>query len=100
MAKKGKKVAGFFENRSFILIIATIAFFCFSAVLLINLSNKVSEKKAEYARVSEELSMKNEENSRLEQELKNGISEKEKEYIARNELGYILPGERVYADAS
>ncbi len=100
MANKGNKVAGFFEKRSFILIIATIAFFCFSAVLLINLSNKVSEKKAEYARVSEELSVKNEENAKLEQELKNGISEEEKEYIARNELGYILPGERVYADAS
>ena len=90
----------FFEKRSFILIVATIAFICFSAVLLITLSNKANEKKEEFARVSQELAEKNEENSKLEQELKNDISEEEKEYIARNELGYILPGERVYADAS
>ncbi len=90
----------FFEKRSFILIIATVAFFCFSAVLIINLVNTAVEKKQEYEAVSQALIDKNEENEKLEAELKNGISEEEKEYIARNELGYILPGEHVYADAS
>ncbi len=90
----------FFEKRSFILIIATVAFFCFSAVLIINLVNTAVEKKQEYEAVSQALIEKNEENEKLEAELKNGISEEEKEYIARNELGYILPGEHVYADAS
>lgn len=90
----------FFEKRSFILIIATVAFFCFSTVLIINLVNTAVEKKQEYEAVSQALIEKNEENEKLEAELKNGISEEEKEYIARNELGYILPGEHVYADAS
>ncbi len=90
----------FFAKRSFILIIATVAFFCFSAVLIINLVNTAVEKKQEYEAVSQALIEKNEENEKLEAELKNGISEEEKEYIARNELGYILPGEHVYADAS
>lgn len=90
----------FFAKRSFILIIATVAFFCFSAVLIINLVNTAVEKKQEYEAVSQALIEKNEENEKLEAELRNGISEEEKEYIARNELGYILPGEHVYADAS
>ena len=90
----------FFAKRSFILIIATVAFFCFSSVLIIKLVNTAVEKKQEYEAVSQALIEQNEENAKLEAELKNGISEEEKEYIARNELGYILPGEHVYADAS
>ncbi len=90
----------FFEKRSFILIVATIAFVCFSAVLIVNLANKAIDKKREYESVSQALEEQNEENEKLEKELQNGISEEEKEYIARNDLGYILPGEHVYADAS
>ena len=90
----------FFSKRSFILIVAAVAFICFAAVLIANLSDTAAEKKREYESVSQALETQNEENSRLEQELKNGISEDEKEYIARDELGYILPGEHVYADAS
>ncbi len=90
----------FFSKRSFILIVATVAFICFAAVLIANLTNTASEKRREYESVSQALEIQNEENARLEEELKNGISEDEKEYIARNELGYILPGEHVYADAS
>lgn len=90
----------FFSKRSFILIVATVAFVCFAAVLIANLTDKAIEKKREYESVSQALETQNEENARLEEELKNGISEEEKEYIARNELGYILPGEHVYADAS
>ncbi len=90
----------FFSKRSFILIVATIAFVCFAAVLIANLTNTAAQKKREYESVSHALETQNEENSRLADELKNGISEEEKEYIARNELGYILPGEHVYADAS
>lgn len=90
----------FFSKRSFILIVATVAFICFAAVLIANLTNTAVEKRREYERVSQALETQNEENARLEEELKNGISEEEKEYIARNELGYILPGEHVYADAS
>ena len=90
----------FFSKRSFILIVATVAFVCFAAVLIANLTDTAIEKKREYESVSQALETQNEENARLEEELKNGISEEEKEYIARNELGYILPGEHVYADAS
>ncbi len=90
----------FFQKRSFILIVASIAFVCFSVVLIVNLTNTAVEKKKEYESVSRKLEEESSENEELEKELKNGISEEEKEYIARDELGYILPGEHVYADAS
>ncbi len=89
-----------FGNKSFVLIVATIAFVCFSAVVIVNLTSTAIEKTRELAAVREELSSQNEANEKLEKELANGISEEEMEYIARNELGYILPGEHVYADAS
>ncbi len=90
----------FFEQRSFILIVATVAFVSLATVLIVTLAGNAIEKKREYDAMFEQLQAQNEENARLEEELKYGISDEEKEYIARNELGYILPGERVYADAS
>lgn len=90
----------FFQKRSFILIVASVAFVCFSAVLIVNLTNKAVEKKKEYESISRKYEEESSENEELEKELESGISEEEKEYIARDELGYILPGEHVYADAS
>lgn len=90
----------FFQNRSFILIVASVAFVCFSVVLIVNLANKAVDKKKEYESISSKFEEESSENEELEKELESGISEEEKEYIARDELGYILPGEHVYADAS
>ncbi len=89
-----------FSNKSFVLIVATVAFVCFSAVLIVNLTSTAVSKTKELAALREELASQNAANEELEHELANGISEDEMEYIARNELGYILPGEHVYADAS
>lgn len=90
----------FFEKRSFILIVASISFICLATVLIATLASSAVEKKQEYEAVLAELEEQNKENKKLEEELKSGIDDEEKEYIARNELGYILPGEHVYADAS
>ena len=100
MAEKERKKANFFEKRSFILVVASVAFLCFSTVLVINLVSDRAEKKREYESISQENSSLEELNSKLENELQSGISDEEKEHIARDELGYILPGEHVYADAS
>lgn len=89
-----------FGNKSFVLIVATVAFVCFSAVLIVNLTSTAVSRTRELAELRAELASQNAANEKLEQELANGISEEEMEYIARNELGYILPGEHVYADAS
>ena len=90
----------FFENKSFVMIIATIAFVCFAAVLIVNLVNTAVDKTQELIELESELASQQDANKKLENELAGGISDEEKEYIARNELGYILPGEHVYADAS
>ena len=90
----------FFRNKSFVLIVATVAFVCFSAVVIVNLTTTAFSKKKQFDELESELAAQNAANEKLEQELINGISEEEMEYIARNELGYILPGEHVYADAS
>lgn len=90
----------FFEKKSFVLIVATIAFVCFAAVVIINLADTAIDRKNESEALKAELASQQAANEKLEKELAGGISEEEKEYIARNDLGYILPGEHVYADAS
>lgn len=90
----------FFEKKSFIMIIATVAFVCFAAVLIVNLVDTAVDRTQELHELESELASQQEANEKLEKELAGGISDEEKEYIARNELGYILPGEHVYADAS
>lgn len=90
----------FFEKKSFIMIVATVAFVCFAVVLIVNLVDTAVEKTRELHEIESELTSQYLANEELEKELAGGISDEEKEYIARNELGYILPGEHVYADAS
>lgn len=90
----------FFEKKSFIMIVATVAFVCFAAVLIVNLVDTAVDRTRELHELESELTSQQAANEKLEKELAGGISDEEKEYIARNELGYILPGEHVYADAS
>ncbi len=90
----------FFEKRSYILIVASIVFIFFAAVLIANLVGTALETRAKFFELDDELHSQEAENDELRKQLENGISEEEEDYIARNDLGYILPGERVYEDAS
>ncbi len=96
------KLPKFLEERkfSFILILAVVVCVCYVIMTWFNLGSEIKKRRETYAELCAEYDSQVEQNDKLERELKSGISEAEKEYIARNELGYILPGEHVYADAS
>ena len=100
MAKNKSKVKKFFDDRSFILTIAAVSFLCLSIILVIFSMSALKKTKAEMASLSQAISQLNSENSSLEKDIRDGISDEEIERIAREEFGYILPGERVYQDAS
>ncbi len=93
--KKEKK-----NSRSFFLTLAVIAVMGYFVISLISLqieirdkSKEVEDAKAQY----EEIQLENEE---LESFLADGDESAYIERIARDVLGYVLPGERVYYDIS
>lgn len=99
MAKRERSAKTFFEKRSFVLVVASITFVCFATILMVVLVREYKEKQKEFESITQQYDKVSEANSELEQELENGISDEEKEYIAREE-GYISPGENVYQEAS
>lgn len=92
--KKGK------SRRSFILTLALIALVGYFLISIVSLQVEIQDKKQELAEVQtqyEEVSAEN-------QELKDIAEEEDEasymERIARDVLGYVLPGESVYYDTS
>lgn len=95
MKRAGKKI-----SRSFSLTLAVIAVMGFFIISLISLQLDIHEKSAqieETRKAHSELELKNEE---LESFLASGDDSAYIERIARDVLGYVFPGERVYYDIS
>ena len=77
-----------------------LAFLLYAVVTIISLHAQIADKRAEL----DSLNMRVEEyeaaNEALRQEMQNGISEADISEIARTELSYAEPGERVFVDTS
>ena len=80
--------------------ILMLAFLLYAVVTIISLHAQLADKRAEL----DSLNMRVEEyeaaNEALRQEMQNGISEADISEIARTELSYAEPGERVFVDTS
>ena len=80
--------------------ILMLAFLLYAVVTIISLHAQIADKRAEL----DSLNMRVEEyeaaNEALRQEMQNGISEADISEIARTELSYAEPGERVFVDTS
>lgn len=93
--KKEKK-----NSRSFFLTLAVIAVMGYFVISLISLQIEIRDKAKEVEEAKtqyEEIQLENEE---LESFLADGDESAYIERIARDVLGYVLPGERVYYDIS
>ena len=80
--------------------ILMLAFLLYAVVTIISLHAQIADKRAEL----DSLNMRVEEyeaaNEALRQEMQNGISEADISEIARTELSYAEPGERLFVDTS
>lgn len=79
---------------------ALLACGCYFIIMWVHLQMDIKERRANFEDVSLQYQQQVEENKKLEKQINDGISEEEMERIAREELGYVFPGEHVYADAS
>lgn len=91
--KKKKKTALFFKLA--LLLIAII-----SAVQLVSIHSSISEKEKQLAALEQELTATTAENEQLQQQLDQGVTDEYIEDVAREQLGYVSPFERIFIDVA
>lgn len=85
---------------SFILLFSVAVCVCYLIIMWTHQHIEIKEKRQQLEEVSMQCAQQEEENEALSNQISKGVSDEELERIARDELGYVMPGERVYADAS
>ena len=80
--------------------LAMHAFLIYAAVTIVSLRSQIADKQAELDSLSLRVQEYEDANAALQEEMQNGISEEEISELARNELSYAEPGERVFVDTS
>lgn len=88
------------RKTSFLLALGAFALAGYFAITLIQLQIEISEKKETLAQVQAQYNEKIAENQELEKVIEGGNEDEYIERIARDSLGYVKPGEKVYYDIS
>ena len=83
-----------------VLRIAMLAFLLYAAVTVINLQTQIKAKRDELASLTLRVEEYQKANETLRQEMQSGISAEDIGEMARSELGYAEPGERIFVDTS
>ena len=80
--------------------ILMVAFLVSATVKIVSLHTQIADKRAELESLNLRVEEYKNANETLRQEMENGISEEDIGEIARTELSYAAPGERVFVDTS
>lgn len=96
--KNGKAVKR--QNHSFFLTLATVAIVGYFVISLVSLQFQIREKTKEVETARQTLASVQAENNELQQLAQEEDEKTYMERIARDVLGYVLPGESVYYDVS
>lgn len=88
------------RSRSFILTLSLIAIMGYFIITLIHLQIEIKDKKEMANQLNQQYAMQELRKEELEHILDDEDQSKYIERIARDVLGYVLPGERVYYDTS
>lgn len=89
------------HNHSFIVSFCIVALCAYFAISLITIHKDIKNTKQEIAEVEQSYNHQVAENERIKGYVDSGEIDKEYvEKIARDELGYVKSGERVYYDIS
>lgn len=91
---KQRARAGFFTKLLILVLLAALSW------QLVRIHNQVKSAQAERARLTTQVSAKQQENDTLAKGIENGGSQDQMEEIARDQLGLVSPGEKVFYDVS
>ena len=94
-AKRTPKVrAGFFTKLLLFVLLVALGW------QLYHLHNQVLEAQAQKIQLAAQVAQQQQKNDSLQESIDRGGSKEEMDEIARNELGLVSPGERVFYDVS
>ncbi len=88
------------QQRSFILTLALVALIVYFTISLVSLQFRIHEQQQKLASVQTQYAQVQKENEELKEIVAEDDDEAYMEQVARNVLGYVLPGEEVYYDVS
>ena len=88
------------RKNSFILTALLLGLICYLVFTWLGLQGKIQDQQQQIAIVNEKIDEQNYENNKLKKILNAGEESDYIEHIARRDLNYVMPGERVYYDIS
>lgn len=88
------------SNRSFLLTLGTVAILGYFIISLFSLQFQIREKTQQVEAARQTLASAQAENAELKELARDEDEKTYMERIARDVLGYVLPGESVYYDVS
>ncbi len=80
--------------------VIVVAFLLYAAVTIVRLHAQIAEKSAQLSTLNMRVEEYEASNEALREQMESGISEEDISEIARTELSYAQPGERVFVDTS
>ena len=83
-----------FQNR--LIPIVLLCLFLYAAASLFSSRRELTQAQALEAALERELELLQEENQRMQQKLESGFSDEEIQQLARQRLGLVLPGEKIF----
>lgn len=95
MAKRTKR-----NRQYYVRILVFVSFFVYIAYTLINQQFSINAKKEQLKAINEQIVCAESEREELDEQLKTVNTPEYIEKVARHELGYALPDEIVFVDAS
>lgn len=95
-AKKTKRV----QSKSFILTLALVLLIGYFVITFIGLQLDIREKNAELNEKNAAYQQITQENARLESIVENEDKSSYIEQVAREKLGFVMPGEKVFYDVT
>ena len=95
-AKKTKRV----QTKSFILTLALVLLIGYFVITFIGLQLDIREKNAELNEKNAAYQQITQENERLESIVQNEDKSSYIEQVAREKLGFVMPGEKVFYDVT
>ena len=78
--------------------VVILVFIVYAAVNLITLRSKLTARQEEYKALQQQLMDQRLENKRMQETIGEELSDEEIASIAREKLGFSLPGERIFID--
>ena len=100
MAKTNQKSSKRVQSKSFILTLALVLLVGYFVITIIGLQFQIRDAETEKDQLTDALQMQLAENNKLQSIVESEDKSDYIEQVAREKLGYVMPGEKVFYDVT